>query len=177
MQLDGNDAMAAAIYGYVLSYMYREHEQAMALHEQAIDICPNSAGAWTLGSAIAGFIGNGPLAVDRAQLGLRLSPLDTHIFWHEAILAQAHYINDAYEEAVVWATRSSRRTNSAIFILRTLAASLVALGRREEAAEVARRLMRVQPNFTLTTYRRRCPFVPTVLEPWIERLREAGLPP
>jgi adenylate cyclase len=176
MDLDSNDAMAVAMYGYVLSYMYREHERALVLHEQALDICPNSAGAWTFGSATAGFVGNGPLAVERAQLGLRLSPLDAHVFWHEAILAQANYINGAYEEAVIWAMRSTRRASSAVFNLRTLMASLVALGRLQDAAQVAQKLLRVQPNFTLSAYRARCPFVEAVLEPWMERLKVAGLP-
>lgn len=175
MDLDGGDAMAAAFHGYVLSYMFREHERGLGLLEQALDICPNSAGAWTLSSAVSGFMGQGRAAVERAELGLRLSPLDTHVFWHEAMLAQAHYVNGSYEAAADWAMKASRRPHSAIFTLRTLAASLVALGRMRDAAQVAGRLMRVQPNFRLSAYRARCPFVPEVLEPWLERLRLAGL--
>lgn len=176
MELDQSDAMAVAIHGYVLSYMFREHQRGFALLEQALDICPNSAGAWTLSSAVSGFMGDGRAAVERAELGLRLSPLDTHVFWHEAILAQAHYVAGDYEQAVAWAMKASRRTGAAIFTLRTLAASLVALGRLVDAREAAQRLMQAQPRFSLAAYRRRCPFVGAVLEPWMERLRAAGLP-
>jgi tetratricopeptide (TPR) repeat protein len=176
MELDGNDARATAIHGYVLSYMFRDHETARMLHERALDISPNMADAWTLGSLSAGFAGDGPTAVERARQGLRHSPLDTRLYWHEAALAQAHYIDGAFEDAVEWAMRAASRAGSAIFNLRTLMASLVALGRQAEAAEVARRLLQIQPKFSLTAYRRRCPFVPAVLEPWLERLRAAGLP-
>lgn len=176
MELDQSDAMAVAIHGYVLSYMFREHQRGFGLLEQALDICPNSAGAWTLSSAVSGFMGDGRAAVERAELGLRLSPLDTHVFWHEAILAQAHYVAGDYEQAAAWAMKASRRTGAAIFTLRTLAASLVALGRLADARDAAQRLMQAQPRFTLEAYRRRCPFVGSVLEPWMERLRAAGLP-
>jgi len=176
MELDHGDAMAVAIHGYVLSYMFREHQRGLGLLEQALDICPNSAGAWTLSSAVSGFMGDGAAAVERAELGLRLSPMDTHIFWHEALLAQAHYVAGDYDKAVAWAMKAARRTGAAIFTLRTLAASLVALGRPEDARKAAARLMQAQPRFLLGIYRRRCPFVEDVLEPWIERLRAAGLP-
>ena len=176
MELDRNDARATALHGYVLAYMFHDHARSRVLHERALDISPNMADAWTLGSLSAGFAGDGPLAVARARNGLRLSPLDTRLYWHESALAQAHYIDGAYDEAAEWASRAAGRTGAAIYNLRTLAATFVALGRMEDANRVARQLLRELPNFSLAGYRRRCPFVTIVLDPWIERLRAAGLP-
>ena len=176
MDLDGGDAMAVAIHGYVLAYMHREHQRALALLEQALDICPNHAGVWTLASAVSGFVGDGRAAVERAELGLRLSPLDTHVFWHESILAQAHYVAGDYAQAVEWAMKATRRTGAAVFTLRTLAASLAALGRHADAQAAAARLMRSQPGFRLGAYAQRCPFLPPVLDGWLARLGAAGLP-
>ncbi|WP_176733431.1 adenylate/guanylate cyclase domain-containing protein [Bosea sp. BIWAKO-01] len=176
MDLDGNDPMAVAIFGYVLSYMRREHDRGLMFIEQALNIGPNAAGALALGSAAASFIGDGALAVQRAELALRLSPLDAHVFWYEGVLAQAHYVDGNFDEALKWAVRSSHHSRSGFFNMRTRTATLVALGKLEEAADVARQIMRASPAFSLLSYRKRCPFVPAVLEPWIERLRRAGLP-
>jgi adenylate cyclase len=58
-----------------------------------------------------------------------------------------------------------------------MAASLVALGRIEEAREVARDLMRVQPRFRVAAYIPRCPIKdPAQVTVFVERLKFAGLP-
>lgn len=176
MDLDGNDAMAVAIYGYVLSYMQREHDRGLLLIEQALEISPHAAGALAFGSAAASFVGNGELALQRAELALRLSPLDTHLFWYEGVLAQAHYVSGNFDEALKWTVRASNRPRPALFNFRTRAACLVALGRLEDAAEMAKQIMQLSPTFSLGRYRKQCPFVPAVLEPWMQRLRLAGLP-
>lgn len=132
--------------------------------------------AWTMSSATLGYIGDGAAAVKRAEQGLRLSPLDQQIFWHEGMLAQAHYINGDYDQAVAWARTAVGRNESVRFTLRTLMASLAALGRRDEARDVGQLLMRAQPDFKLEPYAKRCPFQGEVLDRWIERLRLAGLP-
>ncbi len=75
-----------------------------------------------------------------------------------------------------WAKKAAGHNASAIFNIRTLAASLLALGRQEEAQQCAQRLLRIQPNFRLTEYAPRCPFTNPIIDVWIERLRLAGLP-
>lgn len=176
MDLDGNDAMAVAIYGYVLSYMRREHDRGLQLIEQALEISPHAADALAFGSFAASFVGDGALAMQRAELALRLSPLDTHLFWYEGALAQAHYVSGDFGEALKWTIRASNRQRPALFNFRTRAASLAALGRLEEAADVSKQIMQLSPTFSLSRYRRQCPFTPEVLEPWMHRLQLAGLP-
>jgi adenylate cyclase len=169
------DALALAIYGHVQSYLLKDYDKAVLYLDRALAAGPNSAMAWTMSSATCGFVGDGPTAVTRAERGVRLSPLDTHTFWHEGILAQAHYVNGDYEQAVVWARRAAGRNDSIRFTTRTLIASLAALGRREEAAMAAQHLMKLQPEFRLGPYAKRCPFRNPVLDKWIAGLRSAGL--
>jgi hypothetical protein len=54
-------------------------------------------------------------------------------------------------------------------------ATLAALGRLDEAADVARELLRIQPDFRLGAYARRCPFLEPTLGVWLARPRQAGL--
>jgi adenylate cyclase len=170
------DALALAIYGHVQSYLLKDYDKAVLYLDRAIAAGPNSAMAWTMSSATCGFIGDGQTAVRRAEQGVRLSPLDAHTFWHEGILAQAHYVNGDYEQAVVWARRAAGRNDSIRFTTRTLITSLAALGRREEAAKAAQHLMNLHPEFRLGPYAKRCPFRNPVLDKWIAGLRSAGLP-
>lgn len=176
IERDANDALALAIYGHVQSFLLKDYTKAILFLDRALAAGPNSAMAWTMSSATLGYIGDGAAAVKRAEQGLRLSPLDQQIFWHEGMLAQAHYINGDYDQAVAWARTAVGRNESVRFTLRTLMASLAALGRRDEARDVGQLLMRAQPDFKLEPYAKRCPFQGEVLDRWIERLRQAGLP-
>lgn len=173
---DANDPLALAMYGYVQSFFLRDYNGAALTLERAIDAGPSSAIAWTMSSANCGFMGDGGAAVERAQRGVRLSPTDPHRFWHEGILAQAHYVHEDFEQALTWARRAVARNPSVRFTMRTLIATLAALGEVDEAAQIGRQLLQVQPDFRLGPYEKRCPFRGTALVNWIARLRLAGLP-
>jgi len=176
IERDSDDAVALAIFGHVQSYLLKDYDSAIDHFDRAIEASPNCALAWTMSSATYGYLGNGAEAIERGERGFRLSPLDAHVFWHEAILAQAYYVQGQYGQAVTWAKKAAAHKASAIFNIRTLAASLVALGRREEAQQYARRLLHIQPNFHLAEYARNCPFTKPIIGEWIERLQQAGLP-
>ena len=60
--------------------------------------------------------------------------------------------------------------------LRTLTASLVALGDMQEARETAQRVLAVEPGFRLERFAARSAFGREILEYRIPRLRAAGLP-
>jgi TolB-like protein len=174
--LNENDPWALAIYGHVQSFLLHDYERAMLFLDRAIEAGPSSSIAWTMSGATCGYIGNGPLAVERGERGVRLAPQDTYRFWHEALLGQAHYVNGNFEEAVVWARRAVGRNGAVAFSLRTLIASLIALGKTDDALAARDHLLRVQPGFQLGPYQKRCPFQAEALAAWIDRLRAAGLP-
>lgn len=171
-----NDALALAVHGHAQAFLLHEFDKAAATLERAIEAGPSLAMAWTMGSATSGFLGDGPTAVRRGEQGVRLSPLDALSFWHEGLLAQAHYINGGYEQALNWARSAMARNELIRFNSRTLVATLMALDHREEAAIAARHLLRIQPTFRLGPYAKVCPFRGTTLDTWLARLRSAGLP-
>ena len=129
-----------------------------------------------LSSATRGYIGDSAAAVQHGEQGVRLAALDSRLFWHEGILAQAHYLNGDYERALEWVRSALDRNNRVPFNLRTLIASLAALGRIDQAAEAARHLLRLLPAFRLGPYSESCPFERAVLDEWLAHLRSAGLP-
>jgi tetratricopeptide (TPR) repeat protein len=175
LELDSEDAQVLAICGHEYAYFTRDYRRAIDLFDRAIVAGPSLALAWSMSSATRGFVGDAATAVRHAELAVRLSPLDERLWWHEGLLAQAHYINGDFEEALDWVRFALERNGSARFNLRTLIASLVALGQMEEAAEVAQQLLRIQPDFRLSTYAQHCPFLEPTLGVWLDRLRLAGL--
>lgn len=176
LERDGDDAFALAIGGHVQAFFLRQFRQAVALLDRAIAAGPSAAMAWSMSSCTRGYLGDSALAVQHAEQGVRLSPLDSRLFWHEGVLAQAHYIAGDYEQALEWARSSFHRNDWIRFNLRTLTATLAALGQLDEAAEIGQHLLRLQPDFRLGPYARLCPFPGPTLDTWIERLRQAGLP-
>ncbi|MFN3670829.1 MAG: adenylate/guanylate cyclase domain-containing protein [Bosea sp. (in: a-proteobacteria)] len=176
IERDGNDALALAIYGHVQAFLLRDPVTAHRFLDRAIEAGPSVAMAWTMSSAARGFVGDGKLAVQHGEQGQRLAPADPYRFWHEGILAQAHYINHDYDQAIGWALSAVAQNPSIRFTLRTLAASLAAAGRLAEARTAAERLLQIQPDFRLAVYALRCPFVAPILAVWLGHLRQAGLP-
>jgi len=176
IERDPGDPIALAILGHVHSYMRREYDEALRCFEAAISVSPSCCIAWALNSATLGYVGDGPSAVRSAQTALRLSPLDTRIFFVEHILSQAHYINGNYAEAIHWGTRSDRRRPLHAPNLRILAASLVAEGKLLEATQIAARHMSVEPSFTLSEWAARTPLHGPVADQVAELLSQAGIP-
>lgn len=176
LERDGDDALSLAIGGHVHSYLLRDYARAISMLDRAVAAGPSSAIAWSNSSATRGYAGDGATAIAHAEQGVRLSPLDARLFWHEGILGQAHYVAGNYDDALDWVQSALARNESIRFSLRLLVVTLAALGRMEEAAEAGRQLLRVQPDFRLGPYSPRCPFMPPILDRWLERLRSAGIP-
>lgn len=93
------------------------------------------------------------------------------------VLAVAHYANRNFEEAAVWSKRAFHENRHFSANLRTLAASLSAVGRFEEARGVGAILMRTDPAFRVSQYALLCPWaVPHTKEEFLSNLKLAGLP-
>jgi adenylate cyclase len=176
LERDEGFALALAIRGHLKSFLDHDFTAASALLDRALASGPNLPLGWSFASATSGYMGDGPVAILRAERALRLSPRDPFAFRHESMLAQAHYINGNHEQAVEWGERATRSNSRFSSNLRVLIAALGALGRRERAAEHAKALIAADPGFRILSWARRTPFHGAVLESVVARLREAGLP-
>jgi tetratricopeptide (TPR) repeat protein len=90
--------------------------------------------------------------VRRAQEGLRLSPLDPHIFLPHSFLNLAHYTQGEFDEAVRWGRRAREENPQYTANLRILAASLAAAGKMEEAHDVGNALRAADPAFQVRKF-------------------------
>ncbi|MDP1960746.1 MAG: adenylate/guanylate cyclase domain-containing protein [Reyranella sp.] len=178
IELDGQNALALATFGHVRSFLFHDYDVALGYFDRALSACPNSPVAWFLSSGTLSYVGRAAEAVRHAEQALRLSPFDQSLFAFYMFLGMAHYCNGNYEEAVKAGRRSLSERPAYTANLRVLSAALSALDRQDEAAEIGKRLLALEPTFTVTAYERtRMPFRDTALRTlYKEHLLKVGLP-
>jgi adenylate cyclase len=178
IELDGQNALALATYGHLKSYLFHEYDSALVYFERALSACPNHSLAWILSSGTLSYVGRGEQAVRHAEQGLRLSPFDQSLFYYYMFLNLAYYAKGDYEEAVKWGRMSASENPLYTANHRILVAGLAALGRLDEAGEVAASLVGLEPHFRLSIYERtRQPFRDEQISTrYMEHLRKAELP-
>jgi adenylate cyclase len=176
--LDRQNALALATYAHVRSFLFHDYDTALLYFERALAAGPNSSLAWILSSGTLAYVGRTQEAVDHAERGLRLSPFDQSLFYYYVFLSLAHYANGDYAQAVKWGRMSQSENPLYSANLRSLAASLAALDRIEEARNVVANLMRIEPGFSMARWERELqPFRdPAIKVRYLEHLRKAGLP-
>jgi adenylate cyclase len=173
---DPTDGFALAVYGHVKGVLFRDYPLALNLFDRAIQAAPGNAIAWILSSGVYSYTGQAKAAIERAEMGMRLSPVDTQSYFYLLFLALAHYVNGSYEESIIWSRKSAGLNPRLCSNLRWLIASLVAIGNVDEARHFAQTLLDVNPGFRLSTYSAWCPLQHDLRNDLIARLQAAGLP-
>jgi tetratricopeptide (TPR) repeat protein len=176
VERDPADGFALGILGHARAVLFRDYDGAKELFDRALAAAPSNAMVWTLSSGVYSYTGDGKSAIERAENGLRLSPVDTQSFFYLLFLAIAHYANGTYEEAVIWGRKSMGLNPRLCSNLRFLIGSFVGMGKLDEARHLARTLLDVQPRFCLSTYARWCPLQDDLRTTFLDRLRMAGIP-
>ncbi|MET4455464.1 adenylate/guanylate cyclase domain-containing protein [Bradyrhizobium sp. RT3b] len=175
LERDPSNALALALKGHATSMFFRDYDVALDCFDRALSISPNNAWAWMFSSATYGFIGDAVAGIKRAERAIRLSPLDQQAFVNYARLAQNHYLNGGYEDAVRWSRKALSLNPRFGNAIRIGAASLTALGRDEEAMQMVTQHGRVLPQFRVSQYAARCPFREPQRSLYLQRLRSAGI--
>jgi TolB-like protein/tetratricopeptide (TPR) repeat protein len=152
LERDPFDARALSLCGHMRALLFRDYEGAFGLFERAIAVSPNSAGVWLRSSPAYSYVGEAEEAKRRAEIGLRLSPFDTHLFFAHTALGLACYTGGNYEAAVAWGRKARSQSPNYTANLRFLAASLAAAGRKAEAADVGRALLDLEPGFRVQRF-------------------------
>ena len=176
VRLDGRDALALSVAGYMLS-LKKQHEQALDLYAQALAINPSCAAAWARSGATLSYLGRCDDALTRVQQAMRLSPFDQHLFWHYTICGSACFGGGRYDESVAWlgkALRLNPRYNGA---RRFLIGALVRTGELREARDLAQELLAELPDFSLQQFGQWSPLQQPMRDNLLQALQGAGLPP
>jgi DNA-binding SARP family transcriptional activator/TolB-like protein len=150
--LDPFDARGLAIAGHVRAFLHRRLREAAALHERALSLNPNLAMAWALSAITYAYMGEPEEAERRNNRYKRLSPLDPSAFIFDGFFTVIYLLKRDFESAVV-AGRAVTQMNSALSAgFKPYLAALGHLGRTQEAAVARRRLLAIEPDFTVERF-------------------------
>lgn len=177
IMLDPFDARALTIAGHVRAFMHRQLREAGTLHERALSLNPNLAMAWALSAINCAYSGDAEEAERRANRYKRLSPLDPNAFLFDGFFTVIHLLKRDYEAAIASGRSVTQMNASLSASYKPYLAALGHLNRTSEAAVACRRLMELEPNFTIEHF-----IATTPLEReadrrlYAEGLRLAGVP-
>ncbi len=146
--LDEDDPRASCALAAVFSWTSHQ-KKAAAAAERAIGLDPNMPEAHGMLGYALGFEGKGDEAIALLERAVQGSPRD-HIqwLWYQGI-ANAHFAEGRYDDAIVWARKAAERRPNWIFGYAVAAASAALLGRQEEAVASMERILEHHPNYSL----------------------------
>jgi adenylate cyclase len=161
----------------VLAQVYlskREYDQAIVEADRAVLARPSCPSAYSLKAGVLNYLGRPAEAIEFAEYAVRLTPV--HPPMYPAILASAYYGSERHEEATAAAKAAIELDEGNVDPYLILAASDVALGHTEEARWAVRKVIKLQPEFSLAEFAESQPYKEQKhLDRLMARLRSAGL--
>ncbi|MBV9813800.1 MAG: hypothetical protein JO326_13715, partial [Acetobacteraceae bacterium] len=157
-------------------HLLRRPDDALALHERALRLNPNLALAWNFSGAALLYAGRTDEASERLDRYKVLTPAAPLAWMLDGTRVLAQLLRRDHEAAAkVGREAIELHTGSCAACKPTLAA-LGHLGRRTEADAVRRRLLRIEPSFSVRRFLTLTPLlVEADREHVAEGLRRAGL--
>jgi DNA-binding SARP family transcriptional activator/TolB-like protein/Tfp pilus assembly protein PilF len=176
MELDPDNSEVMGIYAHTLSWK-REFDSALHFFDRSLRLNPNLAYIWALSAATYCYIGEPDNALRRLSRYLELAPLDPYFNFFENAYTIAYTFKRDYERAVVVGRRVTKTNPEFINGYKPLIASLGHLGRRDEARRYLKKLLSLEPDFTIDKFGKGYPFkFDRDRENYLEGLRLAGVP-
>lgn len=155
--LDPYDARALTISGHVHAFLHHRLREAMTLHERALALNPNLSMAWALSAVAYAYSGDPDEAERRNNRYKKLSPFDPHAFFFDAFFVLIHLMRRDYETAVELGRSVSQLNTTFSATYKPYLAALGHLRRDQEATTVRRRLLSLEPDFTIERFLKTTP--------------------
>ncbi len=175
IDLDANDEVAHWILGLALTGL-KQHSEAIRRLETAIEINPNFSRAYgNLGlTKILAHEFDG--AIDLLEKAIRLSPKDPLVCYYTGIIGSYHFLEERYEEALVWADKTLHVNPKHNLIHGLELAAHGMLGNHDEAAKALEMVKRNFPNATIKSMKQNSLFASqTDIQRYAEGWQRGGL--
>lgn len=177
LDLDDQNAVFYALKARV-QLARREYRSAVTENQMAINLNPTLASAYCgLGDSLA-YEGRLEEAIEGFESAIELSPNDPQRWAFLTYGALAHIFRREFETAIDWAERAIEIPNCQYWTIAHKAVALAYLGNKDAAKSTVARLIRENPNFTITFARKKMFYLkdPDQLDMYLEGLALAGVP-
>jgi TolB-like protein len=185
--LDPQNAEVLWMSAFAFTFFGGDPARGKELFDRALAINPNAATGWAWSCLAETGLGNIGQMKERVAQALRLSPRDPREWMLTMVMGMVHMWTREFDGCVAWSERAIRQNPRALPALRTLIVGLVYTNQRERAAEMVREHLRMDPNFTVSSWvRQRAPLFRRLVSPAgsqppraqfiVDALRTAGVP-
>jgi tetratricopeptide (TPR) repeat protein len=164
------------VAGFVIGILEQDYQTAFNAFDRAIALSPSSAQAFGFSSCIRAWAGDSATSVEHAETAIRLSPFDPLIYFPHTGSAYAHFFAGDFDETVRAASRAAQANPRFSVACLLQAAAFAGIGRIDEAKASARKLLSLEPTFTIGGFVAVNFTSPERLGMLAEALRKAGLP-
>lgn len=174
--LDPQDARGFTFAGHVRAFLQRRPREALALHEHALALNPSLGPAWALSGLAHLWVGEIAEAERKLARYKQLLPLDSYAFFYDVGFALAALSRRDFEGAVIAGRKVSELNPLFAQGCQAYLSALGHLRETQEAAAVRRRLLAINPSFTVQLFLTTTPFQrPADREVFAAGLRLAGI--
>jgi adenylate cyclase len=150
----GEIPLALALGSAVRAALTRNHDSALAAADRAIMISNNSALVLGFDALTRCLCGAYDKAIEHAEKAMRMSPREPLIYYAAFALGLAYLFTGANEDAVTNARKAIDGNQNFAFAHCVLSLACARLGRRDEAVQAVRGLLKVAPRFRIGMLRR-----------------------
>ena len=160
----------------MIGLVEHDYQTAMNAIDNALALSGSSTLALALGATILAHDGQATRAIEYGERALRLSPHDSTAYLQLTGLGIAHLAAGRFEEAAAVCNKACQSNPRFSFpvVLRT--AALSRLGRANEAKATARRLLDLEPRFSVAGFVHAHTGRAEIWNPIGDALRHVGLP-
>lgn len=177
VQVSKDDANVLWMAAHAVFYLQTDPQRAKELAYRSLELNPNSAIALAQTGRIETALGNSAKALELLLRADRLTPRDPRGWFIAACLGFAYYKERRYDESVAAAKKALNQNPHYTWPFRILVVSLIGKGLQSEARQVARELLTIEPQLTLTKLRARLTFrEESDWNDYAGALRLAGIP-
>jgi TolB-like protein len=177
LAVNSDDPQALSMGAFVRANLTRDYDGAIEVLDRALAMNGNSALAFGFSSLVGAHSERHDRAVEHAQRALRLSPLDDPLNYHPyCALALANLFAGHFTEAVTYAALTIQANPGFSVAYAYLVAGHVNLGNLDAAHAAARRLLEIDPAFSIGGFARMDLFRTPLMERLTAALRKTELP-
>jgi TolB-like protein/Flp pilus assembly protein TadD len=176
VELDKEDEFAQTLLGSIL-YLSKRHEEATQRLRTAIGLNPNYSFALGQLGIVLVYTHNHDEALELLHKAMQLSPKDLMLPFYVVMIGVHHFIEERYEDALVWADKALHENPNLPGGYRLLASAHGLLDNLTEARAAYEQLAQLAPGMTIAATIETGPLAfPDDIERFSEGLRRAGMP-
>ena len=176
LEAGDDDPTTFATAGFVIGLIEHDYETAMNAIDHALALNSSSALALGLGSTILAHAGRTAQAIEYGERALRLSLHDPTVYLPLTALGIAHCAAGNFKEAAAVCNKAAQSNPRFSFPVVLQTAALSRLHRENDAKAAARRVLELEPRFSVAEFVRAHTGRPEIWNPIGDALRQVGLP-